>query len=84
MRKFNLESNNRISLSRLVTALLVFVLCANITFDALTVSASYKIPEGYTEYDPDAESEEDEDNEDGESDVSENDLSENKAQKKSA
>ena len=61
MRKFNLRSENKISLSRMVTILMIIVLCANITFDALTVSASYGIPEGYTEYDPDEENKDDED-----------------------
>ncbi len=84
MRKFNLRSENKISLSRMVTVLLVIVLCANITFDALTVSASYRIPEGYTEYDPDEEKEEAEDKEgrEDENTASENTLSDNEAKKK--
>ena len=84
MRKFNLRSENKISLSRMVTVLLVIVLCANITFDALTVSASYRIPEGYTEYDPDKEKEEAEDKEgrEDENTASENILSDNEAKKK--
>ena len=57
MRKFNLRSENKISFTRMVTILMIAVLCTNITFDALTVSASHGIPEGYTEYDPDAEDE---------------------------
>ena len=80
MRKFNLRSENKISLSRIVTVLMVLVLCANATFDALTVSASYGIPDGYTEYDPDKENDDEEDeNEEEESTASENTLSDNAA-----
>lgn len=79
MRKFNLRSENKISFTRMVTILMIAVLCTNITFDALTVSASHGIPEGYTEYDPDAEDEEEDDSDDSEGTASENGLSENEA-----
>ena len=84
MRKFNLRSENKISFTRVVTILMIIVLCANITFDALTVSASQGIPEGYTEYDPDEENKDDEDeaNEEEEDSASENTLSDNEAKKK--